>query len=228
VRAIQHVFRRGAIYWWRRRVLKKAGESERIAIAISMQTSELAMARTIAAHLTLESDLVLREGSFAMLSSAQAFSRNYEFSGLVNAVSLVSAYRATATALVSSSLVAGGGGTIAFSVTNLGASAAPNTALSQIYLSTNATLDASDILVSPGAGDRIRYSLLRCMSLFLALFGHRRRVGECPPSGEQRTSNIRCLRSTFGTKRIYQGDLTMSVLGVQSGHGRFCTASEKA
>jgi hypothetical protein len=71
VRAIQHVFRRGAIYWWRRRVLKKAGESERVAIAISMQTSELAMARTIAAHLTLESDRVLREGSFAMLSSAQ-------------------------------------------------------------------------------------------------------------------------------------------------------------
>ena len=53
--------------------------------------------------------------------------------------------------LVSSSLVAGGGGTVAFSVENLGTSPAPGTALSQIYLSTNTTVDSSDILVSPGA-----------------------------------------------------------------------------
>jgi hypothetical protein len=67
VRAVQHVFRRGAVYWWRRRVLKKPGESERVTMAISMQTSELGIARTIAAHLTLESDRILREGSLAML-----------------------------------------------------------------------------------------------------------------------------------------------------------------
>ena len=71
MRAIQYVFRRGAVYWWRRRVLKNPGESERLAIAISMQTSELRMARTIAAHLTLESDRILREGPSAMLSSMQ-------------------------------------------------------------------------------------------------------------------------------------------------------------
>ena len=71
MRAVQHVFRRGAIYWWRRRVLKNPGESERLTIAISMQTSELRMARTIAAHLTLESDRILREGPSAMLSSMQ-------------------------------------------------------------------------------------------------------------------------------------------------------------
>ena len=53
--------------------------------------------------------------------------------------------------LISSDLVAGGGGTVAFSVENLGASAAPNAALSQIYLSTHTTLDSSAILVSTGA-----------------------------------------------------------------------------
>ncbi len=53
--------------------------------------------------------------------------------------------------LISSNLVAGGGGTVALSVTNLGADSAPNTALTQLYLSTNTTLDSSDILVSPGA-----------------------------------------------------------------------------
>jgi len=53
--------------------------------------------------------------------------------------------------LALSSLTAGGGGTVAFSVKNQSASAAPNTAQSQLYLSTNATLDSSDLLISPGS-----------------------------------------------------------------------------
>lgn len=71
MRAVQHVFRRDSVYWWRRRVLKKAGERERVTIAISMKTRELAMARSIAARLTLHSDQILNDGSSAMLSSAQ-------------------------------------------------------------------------------------------------------------------------------------------------------------
>jgi hypothetical protein len=39
----------------------------------------------------------------------------------------------------------------------------------------------------------------RC--LFMAQNGRGRRVGECPLSGEEQTSNIRCLRSAFDPKR---------------------------
>lgn len=69
--AVQHVFRRGATYWWRRRLIKKPGESGLAPIAISLQTREPVVARTIAAHLTLESDRVLREGHRRMLSAQQ-------------------------------------------------------------------------------------------------------------------------------------------------------------
>jgi hypothetical protein len=51
VRVVQHVFRRGAVYWWRRRLLKKAGERELAPIAISLRTRDLSKARTVAAHL---------------------------------------------------------------------------------------------------------------------------------------------------------------------------------
>ena len=35
MRAVQHVFRRGAVYWWRRRLFHKDGESVRAPIAFS-------------------------------------------------------------------------------------------------------------------------------------------------------------------------------------------------
>src|SRR5664279_3068823 len=70
VRAVQHVVRRGAIYWWRRRVCKKVGETERTTIAISMRTPNLGLARTIAAHLTHESERMMRENG-EMLSAEQ-------------------------------------------------------------------------------------------------------------------------------------------------------------
>ena len=69
--AVQHVFRRGTTYWWRRRLIKKTGESGLALIAISLQTRERVVARTIAAHLTLESDRILREGRRWMLSAQQ-------------------------------------------------------------------------------------------------------------------------------------------------------------
>jgi hypothetical protein len=54
-----------------RRIIKKTGESERETIAISMKTSEIFLARTIAAHLTLESDRMLRDGRWRMLSTQE-------------------------------------------------------------------------------------------------------------------------------------------------------------
>jgi hypothetical protein len=49
VRVVQHVFRRGTVYWWRRWLLKKAGESELAPVGISLRTRDLSKARTIAA-----------------------------------------------------------------------------------------------------------------------------------------------------------------------------------
>jgi len=46
VGAVQHVFRRGATYWWRRRLIQKCGESGRAPVAISLQTREPLVART--------------------------------------------------------------------------------------------------------------------------------------------------------------------------------------
>jgi integrase len=71
VRAIQHVVRRGGVYWWRRRVCKKVGETERTTIAISMRTANLGLARTIAAHLTYESERMMRRENGEMLSAEQ-------------------------------------------------------------------------------------------------------------------------------------------------------------
>jgi integrase len=71
VRAAQHVFRRGAVYWWRRRLLKKSGERELAPIAISLRTHELPIARTIAAHLSVASDGILRQEKSKVLSAFQ-------------------------------------------------------------------------------------------------------------------------------------------------------------
>jgi hypothetical protein len=71
VRAVQHVFRRGAVYWWRRRVCEKVGETARTTIAISLRTTNLGLARTIAAHLTHESERMIRRETGEMLSAEQ-------------------------------------------------------------------------------------------------------------------------------------------------------------
>ncbi|RQH13611.1 tyrosine-type recombinase/integrase [Bradyrhizobium sp. RP6] len=72
MRVVQHVFRRGAVYWWRRRLFKKTGERELAPIAISLRTRDLFKARSIAAHLAAASDGILRrqEGR-EVLSSVQ-------------------------------------------------------------------------------------------------------------------------------------------------------------
>lgn len=71
MRVVQHVFRRGAIYWWRRRLLKKTGERELAPVGISLRTRDLSKARTIAAHLAVASDGILRQEGREVLSVVQ-------------------------------------------------------------------------------------------------------------------------------------------------------------
>lgn len=71
MRAVQHVFRRGAVYWWRRRLLSKTGERELAPIALSLRTRELSKARVIAAHLVVASDGILRQEGREVLSPVQ-------------------------------------------------------------------------------------------------------------------------------------------------------------
>lgn len=68
MRAVQHVIRRGAVYWWRRRLLQKIGESELAPIALSLRTRELSKARIVAAHLVVASDGILRQEGRNVLS----------------------------------------------------------------------------------------------------------------------------------------------------------------
>jgi hypothetical protein len=71
VGAVQHVFRRGATYWWRRRLIKKTGESELAPVAISLRTRDLSKARIIAAHMAVASDRILRQQGREVLSPVQ-------------------------------------------------------------------------------------------------------------------------------------------------------------
>ncbi|MCK1621205.1 hypothetical protein IVA96_32485 [Bradyrhizobium sp. 159] len=71
MRVVQYVFRRGAVYWWRRRLLKKTGEGELTPVAISLRTRDLSKARTIAAHLAVASDGILRQEGRDVLSPVQ-------------------------------------------------------------------------------------------------------------------------------------------------------------
>ncbi|WOH57008.1 hypothetical protein [Bradyrhizobium sp. BWC-3-1] len=71
MRVVQYVFRRGAVYWWRRRLLKKTGERELAPVAISLRTRDLSKARTIAAHLAVASDGILRQEGWDVLSPVQ-------------------------------------------------------------------------------------------------------------------------------------------------------------
>lgn len=71
MRVVQYVFRRGAVYWWRRRLLKKTGERELTPVAISLRTPDLSKARTIAAHLAVASDGILRQEGREVLSPVE-------------------------------------------------------------------------------------------------------------------------------------------------------------
>lgn len=72
--AVQHVFRRGDVYWWRRRIGPShvPGDRVRQPIAVSPRTRERATARLIAAHLMLASEQRKSDRPQAMLTAQQA------------------------------------------------------------------------------------------------------------------------------------------------------------
>jgi integrase len=53
--AIQHVFKRGSVYWWRRRLPNGAGACDWVRLEVSLCTKELELARKIAPGVTLAS-----------------------------------------------------------------------------------------------------------------------------------------------------------------------------
>ncbi|MET3844343.1 hypothetical protein [Bradyrhizobium sp. OAE829] len=61
MRVVQHVFRRGAVYWWRRRLLKKAGGERTRADCDQPENAGPCQGGTIAAHLAVASDGILRQ-----------------------------------------------------------------------------------------------------------------------------------------------------------------------
>lgn len=67
---INHVFRRGAVYWWRRRLPVVAGRPGML--QLSLGTRELRVAGRIAAAVTMESEGVLGQMQRGGLSAAQA------------------------------------------------------------------------------------------------------------------------------------------------------------
>lgn len=67
--AIQHVYRRGAVYWWRRRL--RCVDGARKPIAVSLRTGQRFLARSIAATLTLITDRLLNTPYLDMLTQDQ-------------------------------------------------------------------------------------------------------------------------------------------------------------
>ncbi|WP_159947145.1 hypothetical protein [Rhizobium sp. 18065] len=53
--AVQHVFKRGSVYWWRRRLPVGTGRHDWVRLEVSLETKELDRARRIAPEVTLAS-----------------------------------------------------------------------------------------------------------------------------------------------------------------------------
>ena len=70
--AIQHVCRRGAVYWWRRRVPFRGGPRSGILIEISLATRGVEAARRTAAEMTWASEDIRRRGRLGLIGPEQA------------------------------------------------------------------------------------------------------------------------------------------------------------
>ncbi|CCF18277.1 protein of unknown function [Pseudorhizobium banfieldiae] len=57
--SIQHVFKRGSVYWWRRRLPIGTGRCAWVRVELSLQTKELELARSVASEVTLASHRLL-------------------------------------------------------------------------------------------------------------------------------------------------------------------------
>src|ERR1700690_81342 len=74
--AITHVFRRGAVYWWRRRLPRRGrahdcGERSQEYIQGSLGVREIGVARRLAAHLTAWSERLFADSRAGMLQQTE-------------------------------------------------------------------------------------------------------------------------------------------------------------
>lgn len=70
--AIQHVFRRGSVYWWRRRLPNGTGARAWMRLELSLHTKESELARRIAPEVALASDRLLPALKSKMISPEDA------------------------------------------------------------------------------------------------------------------------------------------------------------
>lgn len=73
---IQHVHRRGGVYWWRRRLpvalpLLTCGKHPPCHVQASLGVREIGAARSLAAHLTARSEVVFEWMKAGMLSASE-------------------------------------------------------------------------------------------------------------------------------------------------------------
>lgn len=70
--SVQYVFRRGAVYWWRRRLPVQPRTGCRLGIEVSLRTKSLHIARSIAAEVTRASEHLIHGMSQSMISADDA------------------------------------------------------------------------------------------------------------------------------------------------------------
>ena len=70
--SVQYVFRRGAVYWWRRRLPVQPRTDCRPGIEVSLRTKSLRIARSIAAEVTRASEHLMQEMRQSMISADDA------------------------------------------------------------------------------------------------------------------------------------------------------------
>ena len=70
--SVQYVFRRGAVYWWRRRLPVQHRTDCRSRIEVSLRTTSLSIARSIAAEVTRASEHLLHGMNQSMISADDA------------------------------------------------------------------------------------------------------------------------------------------------------------
>lgn len=70
--ALSHLFRRGAVHWWRRRLPCPCGGSRPGSVQLSLGVRELGTARRLATHLTARSEIVFAKVRSGMLTQQQS------------------------------------------------------------------------------------------------------------------------------------------------------------
>ena len=69
---VQHVYKRGSVYWWRRRLPNGIGSHASLLIEISLRTKFLAQAKLLAAEVTLASERLIQDLRRKMIEPEKA------------------------------------------------------------------------------------------------------------------------------------------------------------